>query len=452
MDISKKIAIKVENISKSFRIYNRQSDRLKELFSLSRKKYSSDFLALQGINFDIYQGEFVGILGRNGAGKSTLLRLLSNELTPTSGKIETHGTVSLLQLGVGFDPELTGIENARFSSKILGYNDTQIDFMLKEIIDFAELGEFINYPVKTYSSGMYSRLSFSVGININPDILIADEVLAVGDLRFSQKCLRKMHEFKKSGKTVILVTHDTNTIGVFCDKAIWLKDGKILEQGEAKSVAENYKNYMLYDRFPVKAATTKESNQSEIKLDLEKLELIVPKKTTTNSSIPKIPFQNIQWMNVSESPQISNNKAQILKAALIKESTMKNATVFHPNESLFLCIQCKVFENFNDPWFGFIVYDQHGLIVIHSNSNNCGHRFEHLKSDTNYLVIFRIQLPPLNNGLFSFCVSINTSKEMYNRVHNITAFEIKNNTSNQEQCGYILIEKQDFSLYELGNL
>jgi ABC-type polysaccharide/polyol phosphate transport system ATPase subunit len=159
------IAIKLHSVHKVFRIYDHPSDRLKEAFSLRRKKFHTDFHALRNVSFDVRKGEFLGIVGKNGAGKSTLLKILSRELTPTSGTVEINGKVSLLQLGVGFDPELTGIENARFASKLLGYSDEEIDEMLDEIIAFADIGEFIYHPVKTYSSGMYSRLSFAVGIN-----------------------------------------------------------------------------------------------------------------------------------------------------------------------------------------------------------------------------------------------------------------------------------------------
>ena len=248
-------ALQVEKLGKVFRIYDKPSDRLKETFSFGRKNYHTDFPALRNISFHVKKGEFLGIVGRNGAGKSTLLKILSGELTPSEGTVTIDGNVSLLQLGVGFDLELSGIENARFASKLLGYSNREIDRMLKDIIEFADIGDFIYHPVKTYSSGMYSRLSFAVGVNINPDILIADEVLAVGDLRFAQKCLRKMREFKDKGKTIVLVTHDTSTVNIFCDTAIWLKDGELFQSGDAQSVAKDYTNYMLYDKLPYQRNT-----------------------------------------------------------------------------------------------------------------------------------------------------------------------------------------------------
>src|ERR1700730_35329 len=244
------IAIKVENVTKVFRIYDHPGDRLKEAFSLTRKKFRTDFAALRNVSFEVKKGEFLGIVGKNGAGKSTLLRILSRELSPTSGTVVINGKVSLLQLGVGFDPELTGIENARFASKLLGYSDQQTERMMQDIISFADIGEFIHHPVRTYSSGMYSRLSFAVGINIDPDILIADEVLSVGDMRFSQKCLRKMREFKEQGKTVIFVSHDIQAVNLFCDSAMWIMEGEVFLCGSPKQVTTSFQNYMLYDKLP----------------------------------------------------------------------------------------------------------------------------------------------------------------------------------------------------------
>lgn len=244
------IAISVENVSKVFRIYDHPGDRLREAFSFKREKRHTDFQALKNVNFEVNRGCFLGIVGRNGAGKSTLLKILSRELTPTAGKVRINGKVSLLQLGVGFDSDLTGIDNARFASKLLGYSDNEVDGMMEDIIAFADIGEFIYHPVKTYSSGMYSRLSFAVGINVDPDILIADEVLSVGDMRFSQKCLRKMREIKQQGKTVIFVSHDIRSVNMFCDVAMWIKDGEIFMHGDPKRVTTSFQNYMLFDKIP----------------------------------------------------------------------------------------------------------------------------------------------------------------------------------------------------------
>src|SRR5258708_25246771 len=241
---------KVEDVRKGLRIYEQPGDRLKEAFSWKRRKYRTDFQALRNVSFEVKKGEFLGIVGKNGAGKSTILRILSRELTPTSGSVAINGKVSLLQLGVGFDPELTGIDNARFASKLLGYSDRQTEAMMQDIIDFADIGEFIHHPVRTYSSGMYSRLSFAVGINIDPDILIADEVLSAAAMRFSQKCLPKMREFKEQGQTSIVASHDIQSVNMFCDSAMWIMNGEVFLRGNPKQVTISFQNYMLFDKLP----------------------------------------------------------------------------------------------------------------------------------------------------------------------------------------------------------
>ncbi|MBX9766844.1 MAG: ABC transporter ATP-binding protein, partial [Bdellovibrionales bacterium] len=247
------IAISVKNLVKRFQIYDSPRDRMREAFRIFRKTpYFSEVTALKDVTFEIQKGRFVGIVGSNGAGKSTLLKMLSGELTPTSGSIEMSGKVALLQLGVGFNAQLTGRENAMFAANLLGYSDKDLSRVILEVEAFAEIGAFFDHPVRTYSSGMYSRLAFAVAVNVDPDILIADEVLAVGDMSFSQRCLRKMREFKDRGKTVLLVSHDLPTINAFCDEVLWIKDSTIFMQGETARVTEHFKNFMYYGKLPPK--------------------------------------------------------------------------------------------------------------------------------------------------------------------------------------------------------
>ncbi|MGL5617288.1 MAG: ABC transporter ATP-binding protein [Sarcina sp.] len=214
-----------------------------KLFSGFKKRTFEEFYALNGVSFEIKKGECVGIIGHNGAGKSTLLKILTEVAFPTSGEVKIYGKVSsLLELGSGFNPELTGIENIYFNGSLNGLEKAQIDAVKEDIIEFADIGEFIYQPVKQYSSGMFARLAFAVAINVNPEILIVDEILSVGDVAFQVKCMAKFEEFKKAGKTIIYVSHGLGTVKKFCDRAIWLQKGQKMDDGNSVIVVERYYN------------------------------------------------------------------------------------------------------------------------------------------------------------------------------------------------------------------
>ncbi|MGE8682710.1 MAG: ABC transporter ATP-binding protein [Achromobacter marplatensis] len=237
--MSSEIAITVSGVGKTFHLYRRPHDRLLQRF-FPKRKYFREFHALADVDFHVYRGETVGIIGRNGSGKSTLLQMICGTLTPTHGNITVHGRVAaLLELGAGFNPEFTGRENVYLNAAILGLTRSQIDERMDDILAFAEIGEFIDQPVKTYSSGMYVRLAFAVIAHVDADILIIDEALAVGDALFTQKCMRYLRRFRESG-TILFVSHDSAAVTNLCQRAIWLREGKIVEQGEAKSVCESY--------------------------------------------------------------------------------------------------------------------------------------------------------------------------------------------------------------------
>jgi len=241
------VILRVEKLSKVYKLYDKQIDRLKETLNLFGKKYHREFYALRDVSLDIAPGETVGIIGRNGAGKSTLLKIITGVLTASNGQVEIQGRVaSLLELGAGFNPEYTGLENVYFQGKLMGYSHIEMDKKVSEILAFADIGDFISQPVKSYSSGMFARLAFSVAINVDPDVLIVDEVLSVGDVSFQAKCIRKMEEFGTRGKTILFVSHDMQTIRKFCSRVIWIHDGVLREQGDVVTVTQNYISLMSY--------------------------------------------------------------------------------------------------------------------------------------------------------------------------------------------------------------
>lgn len=242
------IAIKVSHLTKVYKLYDKPIDRLKESLHPLKKQYHKDFYALNDVSFEIKKGETVGIIGKNGAGKSTLLKIITGVLTPSSGHVHTNGRISsLLELGAGFNPEYTGIENIYFQGTLMGYTKEEMEKKIDEILAFADIGDFVYQSVKMYSSGMFARLAFAVAVNVEPDILIVDEALSVGDAKFQNKCVRKMEEISQKGITILFVSHDIQTINKFCTQAIWIHDGVIKEKGIPNKLLENYMSYMSYD-------------------------------------------------------------------------------------------------------------------------------------------------------------------------------------------------------------
>ena len=252
------IVISVRNLTKQYKLYNRPIDRLKESLSPFRKKYHRVFTALDNISFDIKKGETVGIIGQNGSGKSTLLKVLTGVLTPTSGSVSVKGKISaLLELGAGFNPEFTGMENIYFNGAIMGYTKAEINQRVDDILKFADIGDFINQPVKVYSSGMFMRLAFSVAINVDPDILIIDEALSVGDIRFQIKCLDKINEIKRRGAAILLVTHSNPGI---TDWSLLLNKGKEIYRGPSKETWNYYHRFLTDTNLNDNKKTIKSEN------------------------------------------------------------------------------------------------------------------------------------------------------------------------------------------------
>ena len=249
-----KNAIEIRNLSKMYKLYNRPLDRLRDSLGLCRKKLYKEHYALRDINFDIGEGECVGIIGTNGSGKSTILKIITGVLSPTSGTVTVNGRISaLLELGAGFNPEYSGLENIYLNGTMLGFSEEEIDARLEDILSFADIGDFVHQPVKTYSSGMFVRLAFAVAINIDPEILVVDEALSVGDVIFQAKCYHKFEEFKKQGKTILFVSHDLGSISKYCDRVILLNQGVMMDEGTPKAMVDMYKQLLVHQD-PVKQA------------------------------------------------------------------------------------------------------------------------------------------------------------------------------------------------------
>jgi lipopolysaccharide transport system ATP-binding protein len=305
----KNTAIKVKNLTKTYKLYDKPIDRLKESLHPLGKKYHKDFYALNNVSFEIKKGETVGIVGKNGSGKSTLLKIITGVLTPTSGRVTIHGKISaILELGAGFNPEMTGLENIYLNTSINGMNKAQTDKKIDEIVAFAELGEFIHQPIKTYSSGMKARLAFAVSINVDPDILIVDEALSVGDAAFARKCFAKMEDIRSKGATILFVSHSEGSIVSLCNRAIWISNGNQIIDGTPKLVTGLYMKHInenKVDKSKIEkeyeslvnneeeeeeektkeSKEAKEQNNSKLKICPERNALGVQNSTLKNSSI-----------------------------------------------------------------------------------------------------------------------------------------------------------------------
>lgn len=242
---TREVAIEVRGLNKVYKLYDKPSDRFKEALRLTKKEYKQHY-ALQNVDMSIYKGETVGIIGTNGSGKSTILKIITGVLHPTSGQVQVNGRISaLLELGAGFDMEYNGIENVYLNGTMIGFSQEEIEAKLPEILEFADIGDYVYQPVKTYSSGMFVRLAFAVAINIDPEILIVDEALSVGDVFFQAKCYRKFEEFKKKGKTILFVSHDLSSISKYCDRVYLLNQGVLLGEGAPKKMIDVYKQVLV---------------------------------------------------------------------------------------------------------------------------------------------------------------------------------------------------------------
>ena len=247
----KKVAIQVKGLEKAYKLYDKPSDRLKEALGFGRKKRYKEHYALKGVDMTIYQGETVGIIGTNGSGKSTILKIITGVLNPTGGSVHVNGRISaLLELGAGFNMEYNGIENIYLNGTMIGFSKKEIDAKMDDILNFADIGDYVYQPVNTYSSGMFVRLAFAVAINIEPEILIVDEALSVGDVFFQAKCYHKFEEFKEMGKTIVFVSHDLSSISKYCDRVVLLNQGVKLGEGSPKEMIDAYKQVLVGQYVP----------------------------------------------------------------------------------------------------------------------------------------------------------------------------------------------------------
>lgn len=342
--------IEISELSKKYKIYSKPHHRLLEWITFGTVKKHEDFWALKNINFTVKKGECLGIIGHNGAGKSTLLKILSNSLWSTNGTLKIKGNiVSLLELGTGFNPELTGLQNIYVSGKLLGFSRQYLDSKLHAILDFSELGAFINQPLKSYSSGMYVRLAFSLYANLEPDIYVVDEALSVGDIFFQQKCFDFLQKLKSQGTAILLVTHDMQSVKKYCDRVILMQKGEITHEGNPLDIVNYF--YTLHNN-SMENTQIVNDNSHQIRI---------------NSPTIEVPHEAIANIVNASGNRRGNGKVEII-GAVIKNSDNNEARTARTGDTLVLHIYAKIIEDISDLTFTFQISDRHNTVVFGQNS------------------------------------------------------------------------------------
>lgn len=360
--------IVIKDVSKCFRVYKKPIDRLKQWLFGFRSKYFREIWALQGVNLSISKGETVGIIGRNGSGKSTLLEIIADTNCQTSGSVEVKGRISaLLELGAGFNPEFTGRENIYINAVIIGISEKEIEQRFQSIVDYSELEAYIDQPIKTYSSGMYVRLAFAVAIHMDPDILIVDEALSVGDIRFQRKCFRKFEELRKQGKTTIFVTHATDLVVNHCDRAIFIDDGKILADGKPRDVVNAYLDFLFglgNGGLSTQSAKNCDGRPEILSVAGWQVEGDVQSYLSFDANIDNCLKRNSY--NQTEY-RWGNGEAKIIDYLLV-QNEHGDATVFQQGQRLDIYMVVKFVNPVEAPIYGITVKTVEGVTVYGSNN------------------------------------------------------------------------------------
>jgi lipopolysaccharide transport system ATP-binding protein len=404
------IAIRVSNLSKCYQIYDTPRDRLKQfvmprirhIAGKAQKQYFREFWALKDVSFEIKKGETVGIIGRNGSGKSTLLQLICGTLSPTGGSVETNGRVAaLLELGSGFNPEFTGRENVYMNAAVLGLSKEEVDERFDDIAAFADIGQFIEQPVKTYSSGMYVRLAFAVIAHVDADILVVDEALSVGDAVFTQKCMRFIRSFQENG-SLIFVSHDTASVQNLCKSGIWLKNGRIEQIGTAKSVSESYLQYTLQEIYG------NESKLISIAPTAICDEACTEETPPDAETPPAVDYGAVATVrdNINAAKGWKTGRAVIVSVALARLSPGPEG-VFEGGERVRMTVRAKTDESLQNPILGFLVRDRLGQDLFGENTLPFTNREPtQIGAGMTFEGVFEFRLPMMPNGQYAVMASV----------------------------------------------
>lgn len=402
------IAISLRNVSKCYKRYSHPVDRLKELL-FPGKRRAEDFWALRDINLEITKGETLGIIGQNGSGKSTLLQIIAGTLTPTTGKVWVNGRVSaLLELGSGFNPEFTGRHNVFFNGQILGLSREEITDKFDKIAAFADIGDFLDQPVKTYSSGMIVRLAFAVVANTDPQILIVDEALAVGDAKFQARCMKRIRQLKEQGVTILFVSHDSSSVKILCQRVALISYGKILEVGNPKDVVNHYIALLTSEPAP------QGSERLDSRLDINTIDVITPNQSS--QEITKIHRHGNQLA------VLNHVKLTDLKGQKIYPEKLETGTVF----KLVIGLEAK--SDLPDLVIGFSIRNLMGLVVYGTNTYLRDFKLPQLSTGQQIIVDFKLPCY-FNKGVYTITAGIHSEEGIsYDWMDDVIVFEVTNGT------------------------
>ena len=403
--MSSDIAISVKNLTKTYRLFDHPGDRIKQFFSIGMKQYHKEFTALKDVSFEIKKGETVGIIGRNGSGKSTLLQLICGIFKPTSGSVQVNGRISaLLELGAGFNPEFTGRENVYFQGALMGFTKAQMDERFEAIATFADIGEFIEQPVRTYSSGMFVRLAFAVMAHVDANILLIDEALAVGDMHFTQKCMRFLKSFKSQG-TLLVVSHDIANISALCDRVAWLDSGGLRRYDDTKSVSEDYLNVMV---------GPKSSGNSAKMVATDDLVLLDQRRDFLNSSNLR---NDLEVFNFNFSHEKSSNRKVKIVSVRITDLDGQPYQWVVGGEMVTVQVNVQTSVIIKKPILGFTVKDHLGRSVFGDNTYlSFIDQTPVVAAECNLLAKFTFIMPRLPAGQYSVHAAIAAGTQRQNEM------------------------------------
>ncbi len=418
MSSNSEYAIQVQDVSKIYRLYEKPIDRLKESLSLTHKSYHRDFFALDNISFHVKKGETVGIIGTNGSGKSTILKIITGVLTPTTGSVRVSGVISaLLELGAGFNMDYTGIENVYMNGTMMGFSRAQMDEKLPDILEFADIGDFVYQPVKTYSSGMFVRLAFALAINVEPEILIVDEALSVGDVFFQSKCYRRMEEIRKNGTTILMVTHDMGSVIKYCDRVVLLNKGQYVAEGQAGKMVDLYKKILANQMDALEEELQEMNDFSGGMTDTDKTDAagLMKDKLTINPN----------------RTEYGNGKAEIYDLGLFDErGNLTNLLL--KGEYFEIKERIRFFDQVEAPIFTYTIKDKKGADLTGTNTMFEGAEVKPVQNGDEYEVTFR-QKMTLQGGEYLLSMSCTGFEQgehtVYHRLYdiaNITVISNKN--------------------------
>ena len=431
MSSNNEYAIQVQDVSKIYKLYDKPIDRLKESLSLTHKNYHKDFFALSDISFNVKKGETVGIIGTNGSGKSTILKIITGVLTPTSGQVRVSGVISaLLELGAGFNMDYTGIENIYMNGTIMGFSKKQMDEKLPDILEFADIGDFVYQPVKTYSSGMFVRLAFALSINVEPEILIVDEALSVGDVFFQSKCYRRMEEIRKNGTTILMVTHDMGSVIKYCDRVVLLNKGHYVAEGAPGKMVDLYKKILANQMDDLEEELLEMNDFSGGMDNGAETKDNVPEKNIEEKTVHSGLMKDKITINPNRT-EYGNGKAEIYDLGMFDErGNLTNLLL--KGEYFTIKEKIRFHDSIQAPIFTYTIKDKKGADLTGTNTMFEGAEIRPVKNGDEYEVNFR-QKMTLQGGEYLLSMSCTGFEQgehtVYHRLYdvaNITVISNKN--------------------------